>query len=76
MRTARSYIEEAKAYLHSFIIRNYVQVSGQIHTSVAHDWRRALYIHGIGGWVGLKTGMNASEKMYMLPFAGIETRIF
>jgi len=47
MRTARSYIDEAGAYRHSFLITNYMEVSGQIHTPVAHDRRRALCIHGI-----------------------------
>jgi len=65
MRTAQSYIEEAEAYLHSFLIRNDIEVSGQIHTPVAHDRRRDLCIHGIGGWVGLRTGMNASENIYV-----------
>ena len=76
MRTAQSYIEGIEANLHSFLIRNYMEVSGQIHIPVAHDRRRALCIHGIGGWVGLRTSMNAAGKIYMLPFSGIEPQIF
>jgi hypothetical protein len=76
MRIVQSYIEGTGANVHSFLIRSYMEGSGQIHTPVAHDRRRALCIHGIGGWMGLRTGMNSAENICMSPFSGIEPRIF
>ena len=68
MHTARYSYVGAEVYFHSFLIGNYIEMSGHIHTPVKHDRRKALCIHGIGGWVGLRAGTNASEKIYFAFF--------
>jgi hypothetical protein len=51
-----------------------MEVSGQCHTLAAlHPWERTPCTHWIGGWVGLRGGLDTVARGKILHTAGNQT---
>jgi hypothetical protein len=61
-----------KAYGVSGCVDTHIVVLGSYTLRPFHPWRKPPGTQWIGGWVGLRTGLDDAEKRKIWPLPGLE----